>query len=148
VSAVFHVVLILLVALLFAGWWFMVQSAPGVLSRFLPPGLTLAAGSFYLILAGFSAFAAAFFMRDAEVLLGCLVSAFVGLWFMLATMAGARGSRGYDVLMKHLMPMVAMLLILLIAAFYIESLPVLVLLQAVMILGGFVLTMRYFRASP
>jgi hypothetical protein len=148
VSAVFHLVLILLAALLFIGWWFMVQSAPGLLSRFLPPGLTLAVGTFFLVIAAFSAFAAAFFMRDAEAVLGSLVPGFVGLWFMLATLSGSRGSYGYEVLMKHLMPMVAMLLVLLIAAFYIESLPVLMLLQAVMILGGFVLTMRYFRAWP
>ena len=143
----FHVVLIFLVLNLFVGWWLLVQSSPGVLSRVLPPGLTMTVGAFYLIISIFSAFAAAFFMREPETLLGSLVSAFVGLWFMVATISGARGSHGYEVFMKHLMPMIAMLLALLIAAFYIESLVALVSLQALLVLGGFVLAMRYFRAS-
>jgi hypothetical protein len=64
---------------------------------------------------------------------------------MMATLAGARGSARYDILMKHLAPMVAILVTLLISALYIESHQVLALVQALMILAGFVLTTRYFR---
>jgi len=139
------VVLVGLALVLFVGWWALVQTSPTVLSRLLPPRLTLAVGAVLLVLAGFSAFAAANFLRDPRELLGSLVTGLVGLWFMMATVVGARGSERYEVLMKHLMPMVAILFVLLVASLYVESRQVLALLQALMILGGFVLTTRYFR---
>ena len=142
---IFHVVLVGLALVLFVGWWALVQTSPTVLSRLLPPRLTLAVGAVLLVLAGFSAFAAAHFLRDPRELLGSLVTGLVGLWFMMATVVGARGSERYEVLMKHLMPMVAILFVLLVASLYVESRQVLALLQALMILGGFVLTTRYFR---
>src|SRR6266540_1847434 len=91
-SLVQALVLVLLALVLSGLVWQLIHSAPPVLSRVLPRGLTIGIGGTLFMLGIWSAFTAAHYTRDPADILFAMVRMYCGLWFMLAPSAGARGS--------------------------------------------------------
>ena len=141
----FHIVLIGLASVLTYLWWGLVHNMPGVLARILPRGLTYGFGAGWLILGLFSAFAAAYVLREPEAMLRAFVSGYVGLWLMLATMAGMRGSEGYEQMLRRVMLMMILLMGVIIASLHAPNPQVMALLNLLLVTGGFWITTNYLR---
>jgi hypothetical protein len=142
---VFLVIVVILAAALAVLGWFLVQSAPRVLSMVLPRTLTFAIGVFFFILSLLSAFIAAYVLREPETMLHSFVQVFVGLWFMLATTSGMRGSREDDQFLYRVFLMVSILMGVIIASLYAPNNQALAALQLVLIAAGFWVTTNYLR---
>jgi len=142
---VFHVIVIILTALLTILSWFLVQSAPRVLSMVLPRTLTFAIGTLFFVLALFSAFTAAYILRDPTGMLHSFVQVFVGLWFMLATSSGMRGSHEDDQMLRRLFLMIGILMAVIIASLYVPNHQALASLNLLLVAGGFWVTTNYLR---
>jgi hypothetical protein len=144
---VFHIILILIAFALGLAWWNLVHSAPRVLSMILPRSLTWAIGTGFLVVAIFSAFAAAHVLRDPEDMLGSFVTGYVGLWFILATSSGMRGSREDQELMRRLALMIGMVVGVIIASLYVHDPRLMALLNLALVASGFAVTQNYLRST-
>ena len=108
-SRVYIIVVILLSGTLALFSWQMVHCAPTVLSRLLPRGLTLIFGGGMLVLGLGCAYVAAHGSHSAEEMLMCFVQGFMGLWFMLAVSAQARGSYEDEQMLRRVYGMIGIL---------------------------------------
>src|SRR5438876_12360449 len=95
-STMFHVVLVLLVIAISVLGWLMVNNSPRVLAMILSPRLAFGTGAAFFTLGLFCAFFAAMYMGNSELVIGCLIQSFAGLYFVFACSAGLRGSPEYD----------------------------------------------------
>src|SRR5256885_1940177 len=97
----YHVVFLFLVlALTFAGWG-LVMSAPRVLAMILPRKLTIAIGITLLVLGSVGAFASAE-IGEPENIIYSILQVYMGLWWILATSAGVRGSYQDEQMLRRL----------------------------------------------
>ena len=117
----YHLVLLGIVGALSLGGWAIIRTSPRVLSMLLPPGLTFGIGAGLFVTAVFCAFLAAYGLRSAGGMLGCFVQGYVGLWLMLATSSGARGSYSDDQMLRRIFIMVLLLLGVIVSSLYIHS---------------------------
>jgi hypothetical protein len=141
----FHIVLIALAGLLLILAWSLVQSAPPVLSMVLPRRLTYSIGLGFFIVAIFCAYLAAYALRDPMDMLHCFVQGYVGLWFMLATSAGHRGSEGDAQMLRRLFIMLGLMTGSITLSLYLRSDQAMATLNLALITGGFWVTTNYFR---
>jgi hypothetical protein len=132
----YHLVLLLIVAVMAAMGWMLVRSAPPVLSLLLPRNLTFGVGAGLFIIAVFAAFTSAFALHQPEGVLDSFITLLVGVWFMFAASAGMRGSPGHDDLMKRFGAMMCLLLGLILAALYVSDPRVVSVLSLGLIGGG------------
>jgi hypothetical protein len=127
--------------------WELVHSAPPVLGRFLPSGLTLGIGGTLFFVGIWNAFTAAHYTRDAADILFGMVPMYCGLWFMLAPSAGMRGSESDQRFLRRLFGMIGIVMAALIGSMYLNNQQASTVLQLLMIGGGFWVTMNYLRLS-
>jgi len=127
--------------------WFLVHYAPPLVSRLLPQPLTFAIGAFLFVLGVFSAFAGAEVSQDPAAILYAMVRMYVGLWFMLASTAGMRGSEDDQPFMRRLFGMIAIVMTAIIASLYLEGRQAIATLHLLMIAGGFWVTVNYLRLT-
>jgi hypothetical protein len=142
---VFHIVLILLTVALFVMAWFLVQSAPRVLSRILPPGLTFGIGLTFFVLGLFCSFWAAFVMRSPDSVLGCFVQIFVGLWFMLSTSSGLRGSESDHQMLKRIFGLIGVMMLFIIATLFVPDPQLIAVFNLLMVTAGVWIATNYFQ---
>lgn len=141
----YHIVLVGLASLLLFLSWKLVNYSPRVLSMILPRALTFSIGLGLFVLAIFSAFAAASVLKEPLVMLQCFVQGYVGLWLMLATTAGMRGSYSDDQMLKRLFGMMALVMTIIIASLYIGDARLLAMVNLILIGGGLWITTNYLR---
>ncbi len=143
-----QVLVLVLLALALSGLvWQLVHSAPPVLSRVLPRGLTLGIGGTLFVVGIWSAFTAAHYTYDAAGILFAMVQMYCGLWFMLAPSAGMRGSESDERFLRRLFAMIGIIMAALIGSMYLSDPQASSLLQLLMITGGFWVTMNYLRLT-
>jgi putative Mn2+ efflux pump MntP len=143
----FHLVLIAIVLAVSTLCWLLVNSAPRAVSVLLPRNLTFILGAWLLIIGLFCAFYAARYMGDSAVIIGCLIQSFVGLWLIFAGSAGLRGSDSYDQTTRRVGIMMALLIALILGAFYVPNVHFVALLNLGLITAGFFLAAD-LRRSP
>jgi hypothetical protein len=136
----FHVTLIGIIAVLSLLGWSLANSAPRQVSILLPRNLTFALGAFLLIVGIFFAFFGAFAIGDYGAIIGCLVQSFVGLFLIFAGSAGLRGDPFYDQTTRRIGMMMALIIVMLVAVYYLPDARFVSLLNAGLLAGGFVLT--------
>jgi len=141
----FHVMLIVLAADLFLLAWLLVQSAPRVLSRILPPRLTFGVGLGLFVIGHFCAFWAAFVMRSPDSVLGCFVQCFVGLWFMLSTSAAMRGSEEDQQMLKRLFGLIGAMQIFIVATLFVPDPQLIASFNLLMVAVGFWIMTNYLQ---
>jgi hypothetical protein len=144
-SPVFLIVLLLLAGALTYLCWHLVHSAPWVLARVLPRGLTNFAGAFFLIIAFFCAYFAAQAMRDPLSMLQCFVQGFVGLWLMLATSATARGSYEDEQMLRRLFAMLGLVIVVIIGSLYVREPRLMATMNMALMAGGLWVIANYFQ---
>jgi hypothetical protein len=141
----FHIVMLGIIATLSFGGWALIRTSPRVLSMFLPTRLTFGVGAGLFVVAGFCAFCGAYIMREPDVMLGSMVQGFVGLWLMLATTSGARGSYGDDQMLRRLFIMVGLAIVVVVASLYVRDGRLMALLNLGLICGGYLVVRDYLR---
>jgi hypothetical protein len=140
---VFHIVLILLVAVLTCMGWFLVHSAPRALSMILPPRLTFGIGAAFFVVGLFLAFTSAYVLKSPDGILTSLVQMYVGLWFMLATSAGARGSDDDERMMRRIFVMIGIVTAAIVGMLYVHDHRSLAVLNLILVTAGFWVTTNY-----
>jgi hypothetical protein len=142
---IFTLVLLFCVGALSTLSWFLVQSSPRVLSMVMPRRLTFGIGLGFFLLAAFAAHANAYYLRDPLDMLNCFVQIFVGLWFMLATSAAARGSEIDHQMLRRIFMMLGLLMGAIIVSLYIRDAHVMAMLNMILIAGGFWVTTNFLQ---
>jgi hypothetical protein len=141
---VFYIVLLALLAALSYLAWQLINSAPRVLSMFLPARLTFAVGFGFFLLALFSAYFSAYAMRDPVNMLNCFVQVYVGLWLMLATSSALRGSESDQQMLRRLFGMVCLMLVTITGTLFTTNFQLISTLNLLLLAGGLWLTTNYF----
>ncbi|MPZ50012.1 MAG: hypothetical protein GEU75_12080 [Dehalococcoidia bacterium] len=141
----YHVVLILLAAILMYLGWQLVHCAPRSLSMLLPKKLTFTVGFTLFILALFLAFCSAFVLGSPDGILACFVQVYVGLWFMLASSASQRGSYEDERMLKRLFAMLGAIMVVIIATLYVPDPKVVALFNLLLVTTGFWITTNYLQ---
>jgi len=136
----FHVTLIGIIASLSLLGWALANSAPRNVSILLPRNLSFFTGAFLLILGIFFAFFGAFAIGDYGAIIGCLIQSFIGLWLIFAGSAGLRGDFDYDQTTRRVGIMMGLIIVMLVAVYYLPDARFVALLNAGLLAGGFVLT--------
>jgi hypothetical protein len=139
----YHIVLIACIFALTLGWWRLIHSTPGTLGRLLSHRFLFIFGASYFFIGIFCAFYAAYGMKEPQVMLRCLVSGYVGLWFMLSPSSGARGSEDDEQMLRRLVLMLALLFTLMIASVHVYDQQVMALLNLLLVTGGFWVLTNY-----
>ena len=112
---------------------------------FLPARITFVVGATLFAFAVFGAFFAASAMQSAQVMLGCFVQGYVGLWLMLATTSSARGSYADDQMLRRLFLMVGLVVTVIVASLYIGNQQIMAMVNLLLVLSGFVVTRDFLR---
>lgn len=140
---------IIIVALLFAFAlvaWNLVHFAPRGIAMFLPERICLIFGLVLLPLGAFSALAAGYGQQNAEGFIGSIVIALVGLWFLLIKPAGLGITNGdIEQLIRRVFIMMALLMVVLVASFYLGESKLVAVANLLLVAAGFWLTTSYFR---
>jgi len=142
---VFHVVLVLLLAVLLWLVWQLVHSSPRSLSLLLPPQLTAVLGATLLVIGLFAAYLSAYVLQDGGAMLSSLFKAFLGLWWLLAASSGLRGSDRDEEMLRRVFFMMIMLTVTLLGVLYVGDRRGVAMLSLVLITGGFWVTTSYMR---
>ncbi len=140
----FHIVFIALTVALTWLCWELIKSSPRVLSMVLPKKLTFGIGLGLFVIAMFSAVMSTF-DRDPQLLLESFVEIYVGLWLMLATSAGLRGSYEDDQMLRRVFTMMGLVTAAMIGFLYVPTPQLAAVLNLVLVLGGFWVMLSYFR---
>jgi hypothetical protein len=112
---------------------------------FIPDRICFIFGLVLLPLGAFSALAAGYGQQDAEGLIGSIVIAFVGLWFLLVKPAGSGITGEMEQLIRRIFVMMALLMVVLIATFYLGESRLVAVANLMLVAAGFWLTTSYLR---
>jgi hypothetical protein len=125
--------------------WNLVHFAPRSVAMFIPDRICFIFGLVLLPLGAFSALAAGYGQQDAEGLIGSIVIAFVGLWFLLVKPAGSGITGEMEQLIRRIFVMMALLMAVLIATFYLGESRLVAVANLMLVAAGFWLTTSYLR---
>ena len=141
-----HVIIVSLVFAFALVAWNLVHFAPRSVMMFLPDRICFIFGLVLLPLGAFSALAAGYGQQNAEGLIGSIVIALVGLWFLLIKPAGSGITGEMEQLVRRVFIMMALLMAVLVAAFYLGESKLVVIPNLLLVAAGFWLTTDYLRS--
>jgi hypothetical protein len=122
--------------------WNLVHFAPRSVSMLLPEKACLIAGLIFFPLGVFSAFTAAYSQQNAEGMIGSIVIAYVGLWFLLVKFAGS-GSYEMHLMIRRLFVMMGLLMAVLVGTLYLGDSKLVAVFNLALMGGGLWLTTNY-----
>jgi hypothetical protein len=139
----------MIVAILFAFAlvaWNLVHFAPRSIAMVIPDRICLIFGLVLLPLGAFSALAAGYGQQNAQGLIGSIVIALVGLWFLLIKPVGNGIANGdIEQLIRRVFIMMAMLMVVLVVSFYLGESKLVAVANLLLVAAGFWLTTSFFR---
>lgn len=140
-----HVIIVSLVFAFALVVWNLVHFAPRSIAMFIPDRICFIFGLVLLPLGAFSALAAGYGQQNAEGLIGSIVIALLGLWFLLIKPAGSGITGEMEQLIRRVFMMMALLMAVLIATFYLGESKLVVIPNLLLVAAGFWLTTDYLR---
>jgi hypothetical protein len=139
----------MIVALLFAFAlvaWNLVHFAPRSIAMVIPDRICLIFGLVLLPLGAFSALAAGYGQQNAQGLIGSIVIALVGLWFLLIKPAGNGINNGdIEQLIRRVFIMMGLLMAVLVVSFYLGESKLVAAANLLLVAAGFWLTTSFLR---
>ena len=135
----YHVILIALVLTLSLGIWNLVHAAPRSISLILTPFVAYTAGGFFLCFGIFFAYLSAYPLQNGPAMLAFFLKAYVGVWFLLSQF------RGDERIVRQVFTMVGMLMLTIVAIYYVQDTRAVALLTLLMVASGYWLTTKYMR---
>jgi hypothetical protein len=140
-----HVIIVSLVFAFALVAWNLVHFAPRSIAMFIPDRICLIFGLVLLPLGAFSALAAGYGQKDAQGLIGSIVIALVGLWFLLVKAAGSGITSDMELLIRRVFIMMALLIVVLVASFYLGQSKLVAVANLLLVVAGFWLTTSFLR---
>lgn len=140
-----HVIIVSLVFAFALVVWNLVHFAPRSIAMLIPDRICIIFGLVLLPLGAFSALAAGYGQQNAEGLIGSIVIALLGLWFLLIKPAGSGITGEMEQLIRRVFMMMALLMAVLIATFYLGESKLVVIPNLLLVAAGFWLTTDYLR---
>ena len=139
------VVLLTLVASLTYLMWHLAHTTPRVLVMMFPPRLYYIFGVFLLLFGVFLAYVSAYKLHSGEGVLQSLIQVYAGIWWILASSAGMRGSYEDERMMRRLFAMLGLLVSAILATVFLSDPRVLAVVNLSMITAGFFVATNYLR---
>lgn len=140
-----HVIIVSLVFAFALVVWNLVHFAPRSVAMLIPDRICIIFGLVLLPLGAFSALAAGHGQQNAEGLIGSIVIALLGLWFLLIKPAGSGITGEMEQLIRRVFMMMALLMAVLIATFYLGESKLVAIPNLLLVAAGFWLTTDYLR---
>ena len=140
-----HVIIVALLFTFALVVWNLVHFSPRSLAMFIPDRVSLILGLVLLPLGAFSALAAGYGERNVEGFIGSVVIALVGLWFLLIRSSARDITGDAEQLIRRVFLMMALLMVALVAAFYLGESKLVGVANLLLLAGGFWLTTNYLR---
>lgn len=125
--------------------WLLVHNTPRILSLVLPSWFTLIFGATIFVLFVFVAFLAAYVLHDPIRMAICLVKVNVGLWFMMASTSGMRGSDEDKQFVRRVFIMLGLLVFTIVGSIYITDYRAMAIINLLLVTCGFWVTTNYLR---
>lgn len=141
----YHVILVAIAATMTLGFWNLVHYSPRSLMLLLPPVAAFVAGALLLVFGIFFAFAAAVLVQNGGAMLAFMFKAHIGLYLLLVR------ERDDEDTVRRAFMMMGVLLLTLIAIFYVQdSYATAILMVCLLGTGYYVLTRspRYLDREP
>ena len=123
----YHVILITVVVTLSLGIWNLVHASPRSIGMFLSPFVAFTVGAFFLCFGIFFAFISAYPLQDAASMIAFFIQAYVGVWLLLAHRHGDERT------IRQTFMMVGLLMMTIVAIYYVQDPRAVALLSLVMI---------------
>ena len=143
--SLYLIVLLVLVCGLTYLMWQLAHITPRQLVMMFPPRLFYIFGVFLLLLGGFMAYANAYKLHSGDGVLQSLIQVYAGVWWILASTAGMRGSYEDDRMIRRLFTMLGLMVAGILAALFLHDQRKLALVNLSMITTGFFVTTNYLR---
>lgn len=143
----YHVVLVTLAVITLGLGWLLVHSSPSIVARILPAKLTFIIGSFVTMVCAFGGFMDAYFLQDAQQVMGSLIGIVVGVWFMLAPSSNNRGMASDEEMLKRVFAMLGLIFVVLLVTLYLPQNRAIAIANLTVLTGGFWLTTTYLRQT-
>jgi hypothetical protein len=125
--------------------WYLVHSAPPIVSRIFPRTLTFCIGVLLSVIGTFGGFFNGYYFRDGEGLVGCLVMIVVGIWFMLAPSSHNRGSYRDELMLRKVFTLLGLVFAVIVGSMYIPQDRVMAIVNLFVVTGAFWVTTSYLR---
>jgi hypothetical protein len=135
----YHIILLSLLLTVSLAVWNLVHSSPRSLAMLLPPGLTFVIGTFFLVVGTFLAFAGAY-VQLGEVMVGSVIKAYVGVWFLTTHL------RGDEEAIRRVFLMMGIMLVAIVGVFYAQDPRLNAMLLLMLTAAGYWLTTSFLRS--
>jgi hypothetical protein len=135
----YHIILIAVVFTLSLGIWNLVHAAPRSLSLIVTPFIAYTAGGFFLCFGIFFAYLSAYPLQNGPAMIAFFVKAYVGVWLLLSQF------RGDERTVRQVFMMVGMLMLTIVAIYYVQDHRAVAFLSLLMVASGYWLTTKYMR---
>ncbi len=109
----------------------------------LPDGLSRVLGVTLMLIGTFGAYTAAFAQQNAEGMIGSIVIAFVGLWFLLVKIASSGATSDVEHFIRRMFVMMGVLVAVIIATLYLGDSKLVAAANLVLMAAGLWLTTNY-----
>ena len=139
------VVLLALVGCLTFLMWQLAHTTPRQLVMMFPPRLFYIFGVFLLVFGVFLAYVSAYRLHSGEAVLQSLIQVYGGIWWILASTAGMRGSYEDERMMKRLFAMLGLLVSAILATVFLHDPKQQAIVNLSMITAGFFVATNYLR---
>jgi hypothetical protein len=142
---VYLVVLLVLVSSLTFLMWHLAHTTPRQLVMMFPPRLFYIFGVFLLLLGAFTAYASAYKLHSGDGVLQSLIQMYAGVWWILASTAGMRGSYDDERMMRRLFAMLGVMVSAIFVTIFITDQRAMAVVNLTMITAGFYVATNYLR---
>ena len=139
------VVLLALVGVLTYLMWQLAHTTPRQLVMMFPPRLFYIFGVFLLLLGAFMAYANAYKLHSGDGVLQSLIQVYAGVWWILASTAGMRGSFEDERMMRRLFAMLGLMVSAILATVFLSDPRQMAIINLSMITAGFCVATNYLR---
>ena len=137
--------LLVLVGCLTYLMWQLAHTSPRQLVMMFPPRLFYIFGVFLLLLGAFMAYANAYKLHSGDGVLQSLIQIYAGVWWILASTAGMRGSYEDERMMRRLFAMLGLMVSAILATVFLNDQRQLAIVNLSMITAGFYVATNYLR---
>jgi hypothetical protein len=125
--------------------WQLAHTTPRVLVMMFPPRLFYIFGVFLLLFGAFMAFGNAYKLHSGEGVLEALITIYAGVWWILASTAGMRGSYEDERMMRRLFAMLGVMVAAILATVFLPDPRHVAVISLGMITAGFFVASNYLR---
>jgi hypothetical protein len=123
--------------------WGLVHAAPRAIGMYIPPLFSRVVGGSLLLFGMFTGLFSAYALHDIAGVIQAFIQAFAGLWFLLATTVGQRGSHEDEQMLRRLFIMIGLLEATILMVAFVDDRHMLATLSLCLVTSGFWVTTNF-----